>query len=263
MNMEELLAGYVLGNLTPEEVAEVNELLISHPELLAEITSLQETLSLLPLSLPEASPSPSLRSRLLAQTQVQVERESTIDAAIPMGMRTAVAEIPQLRRQLWSSRNIWLAILGSLVAIYTVGLGIDNYRLRQELASARSDLDRYRDAVALLRQPDNRLLALKGMGATPTASGSITIAPSSQTAMLVVQNLSVLPKGKVYRLWAMSNGQKIDCAEFVPDAQGKVLLQIPLDRFSSSMVQVAITIEPSQRTQQPTGEMVMIGGSSI
>jgi anti-sigma-K factor RskA len=260
--MEELLAGYVLGNLTPEEVAEVNELLTSHPELLAEVTSLQETLSLLPLALPEASPSPSLRSRLLAQTQMQVENV-TADDAIPEGMRTAATEIPQFRRQVWRSPNIWLAILGSVVAICAVGLGLDGYRLRQELASARSDLARYHEAVALLRQPDNRLLALKGMGATPTASGSITIAPSSQTAMLVIQNLSPLPKGKVYRLWAMSNGQKFDCAEIIPDAQGKVFLQIPLDRFLSSMVKVAITIEPAQRTPQPTGEMVMLGGSSI
>lgn len=260
--MEELLAGYVLGNLTPEEVAEVNELLTSHPELLTEVTSLQETLSLLPLALPEASPSPSLRSRLLAQTQAQVEHVSSSDA-LTKEMRTAATEIPQLRRQPWPYAKIWLAILGSVVAIVTVGLGLDSYRLRQELASARSDLDRYRDAVTLLRQPDNRLLSLKGMGATPTASGSITIAPSSQTAMLVIQNLSPLPKGKVYRLWAMSNGQKIDCAEIIPDAQGKVFLQIPLDRFLSDMVKVAITIEPSQRTQQPTGEMVMVGGASI
>ncbi len=259
--MEELLAGYVLGNLTPEEVAEVNELLTSHPELLTEVTSLQETLSLLPLALPEASPSPSLRSRLLAQTQAQVEHVSS--DALPKEIRSAATEIPQLRRQPWPYAKIWLAILGSVVAIVTVGLGLDSYRLRQELASARSDLARYRDAVALLRQPDNRLLSLKGMGATPTASGSITIAPSSQTAMLVIQNLAPLPKGKVYRLWAMSNGQKIDCAEIVPDAQGKVFLQIPLDRFLSDMVKVAITIEPSQRTQQPTGEMVMVGGASI
>ena len=261
--MEELLAGYVLGNLTPEEVAEVNELLTSQPELLTEVTSLQETLSLLPLALPEASPSPSLRSRLLAQTQAQVEHVSSSDA-MPKGMPTATTEIPQLRRQLWPSRKIWLAILGSAVAIVTVGLGVDSYRLRQELASARSDLDRYRDAVALLRQPDNRLLSLKGMGATPTASGSITIAPSSQTAMLVIQNLAPLPKGKVYRLWAISaDGQKIDCAEIIPDAQGKVLLQIPLDRFLSNMVKVTITIEPLQRMQEPTGEMVMVGGASV
>ncbi len=262
--MEELLAGYVLGNLTPEEVAEVNELLTSQPELLAEVTSLQEALSLLPLALPEVSPSPSLRSRLLAQTQAQIENESTRDAAIPKGMRTAAPEIPQLHKQSWSYPNIWLAAIGSVVVICTVALGLDSYRLRQELASTRSDLARYREAVALLRQPDNRLLALKGMGTTPTASGSITIAPSNATAMLAIQNLSPLPKGKVYRLWAVANGQKVDCAEFIPDSQGKVFLQIPLDRFlSSNMVTVAITIEPAQRTQQPTGEMVMIGGASI
>jgi hypothetical protein len=193
---------------------------------------------------------------------MQVELESASDA-VTEGMRTSASEIPQLRRQVWRSPSFWLGILGSVAAICTIGLSLDGYRLRQELASARSDLARYQTAVALLRQPDNRLLALKGMGATPTASGSITIAPSSQTAMLVIQNLAPLPKGKVYRLWAMSNGQKIDCAEIIPDAQGKVFLQIPLDRFLSSMVKVAVTIEPAQRTHESTGEMVMLSGSSI
>lgn len=262
--MEELLAGYVLGNLTPEEVAEVKELLTSQPELLAEVISLEETLSLLPLALPETSPSPSLRSKLLEQTLVQIENENTRDVAIPEGMRTAATEIPQLREPNWPSPNTWFAVLAGVVAVCTVALGLDGYRLRQELASARSDLARYRDAVTLLRQPDNRLLALKGMGTTPTASGSITIAPSNATAMLAIQNLSPLPKGKVYRLWAVANGQKVDCAEFTPDSQGKVFLQIPLDRFlSSNMATVAITIEPAQRTDQPTGEMVMVGGASI
>jgi hypothetical protein len=142
-------------------------------------------------------------------------------------------------------------------------LGWDSYRLRQELANARSDADQYRAVVAMLRQPDNRLLSLKGMGATPTASGSITIAPSSQTAAIAIQNLPPLPKGKVYRLWAIVDGKKVECAEFVPDSLGKVWVQVPLDRFLSKTGTVAITVEPAQRNPEATGEMVMQGGSTI
>jgi anti-sigma-K factor RskA len=251
---EELLAGYVLGDLTPEEVVEVDRLLASRPELLEEVNSLQETMALIPFALPEASPSPTLRPQLLEQAQQQVQQE-IVGAAI---------STPQQPRRIWLPNNTWLAILGGgVMTAIAIGLGFDSWQVRQELASTRSDLARYRDAVALLRQPNSRLLALKGMGATPTASGSITIAPSSQTATIAIQNLVPLPKGKVYRLWAVVNGQKVDCAEFTPDSQGKVLLQIPLDRFSTSMGTVAITIEPNQRTHEPTGEMVMTGNASI
>ncbi|WP_019501822.1 anti-sigma factor domain-containing protein [Pseudanabaena sp. PCC 6802] len=254
---EELLAGYVLGDLSPEEVEEVNQLLISHPELFAEVNSLQETLALIPMSLPESSPSAGLRSRLLAQIDEQPQNQFRLELA-----RNAIA-LPPSQRQIWAPLSRWLAILSGVAATIAVALGLDSYRLRQELASARSDASQYRALVAMLRQPDNRLLALKGMGATPTASGSITITPSSQTATIAIQNLTPLPQGKVYRLWAIVDGKKVECAEFVPDSQGKVWLQVPLDRFLSKTGTVAITVEPAQRNPQSTGEMVMQGGSTI
>lgn len=254
---EELLAGYVLGDLSPEEVEEVNRLLISHPELFAEINSLQETLALIPMSLPESSPSSDLRSKLLVQIDMQPQDRGRIELA-----SNAIAISPR-QKWIWSPLSKWLAIVSGVVATVAVGLGLDSYRVRQELASARSDLNQYRNVVAILRQPDNRLLSLKGMGATPTASGSITIAPSSQTATIAIQNLPPLPKGKVYRLWAIVDGKKVECAEFVPDLQGKVLVQVPLDRFLSKTGTVAITVEPAQRNPQSTGEMVMQGGSTI
>ena len=48
---DELLAGYVLGDLSPEEIVKVKEHLAQNPELRTEIANLETTLSLLPLSL--------------------------------------------------------------------------------------------------------------------------------------------------------------------------------------------------------------------
>jgi anti-sigma-K factor RskA len=253
---EELLAGYVLGDLSPEEVEEVNQLLISHPELFAEVNSLQETLALIPTALPESVPPADLRSRLLSQIDVHLQDRSQLDlASNAIAPRSEQPQIVPLSK--------WLAILSGVIATIAVGLSLDSYRLRQELSTARSDVDQYRAVVATLRQPDNRLLSLKGMGATPTASGSITIAPSNQTAMIAIQNLTPLPKDKVYRLWAIVDGKKVECAEFVPDSQGKVWVKVPLDRFLSKTGTVAITVEPAQRNPEATGEMVMQGGSII
>ena len=41
--LQELLAGYVLGDLTPEEVAMVNQLLETRPELKIEVNHLQNS----------------------------------------------------------------------------------------------------------------------------------------------------------------------------------------------------------------------------
>ena len=48
---EELLAGYVLGDLEPEEVTEMHQLIAEHPEIVTEIDYLQDTLTMLPLGL--------------------------------------------------------------------------------------------------------------------------------------------------------------------------------------------------------------------
>jgi len=43
--LEELIAGYVLGNLSPEEAEELRRLVAEHP---AEVHRLQEVLELMP-----------------------------------------------------------------------------------------------------------------------------------------------------------------------------------------------------------------------
>ena len=268
---EQLLAGYVLGDLTLEEVVRVNQHLASHPELAEEVSRLQATLALLPLSLPETSPPQRLRSQIL-------------QAASASAQNGAAKQSNRIRNQ----SKIWLGLAGSVAAALVLSLGWSNYRLhrqlaiaqaellrsrteiatlrdstlQQELVAAQADLSRYQQLVTLLRQPNNRLLTLKGMTPTSQSSGSLVIAPNRQAAVLTLQNLAPLPKGKLYRLWAFVNGQKVDCAEFTPNSEGKVFLQLPLDNWAGTTA-VAITIEPSQGVVKPTGEMVMKGTRSL
>ena len=65
-NWEELLAGYVLGDLEPEEVTAMHQLIAEHPTIITEIDRLQETLAMLPLGLNESYPAGDLRDRIAA-----------------------------------------------------------------------------------------------------------------------------------------------------------------------------------------------------
>lgn len=51
-------------------------------------------------------------------------------------------------------------------------------------------------AIALLRQPNNRLLVLKATSTTVAASGSLVIVPETKAAMLTIQNLAPSPMVK-------------------------------------------------------------------
>jgi len=254
---EELLAGYVLGDLTTEEVTEMQQLIIDHPEIIQEIDRLQETLALLPLSLNAAHPSPNLRDRIAAAAIPVAENVTNADPLDPLANPLVSETKPAPRR-----RNLWKLLgigLGSISAIAIVGLGFDNYQMRQQIATNQIELQKYKQAIALLQASDNRMISLKGMGAIPAATGSVMIAPMEKTAMINIQNLMPIPQENSYRLWAIVDGKKIDCAQFRPDAQGKVFLKVPLGSALKQSNTLIITIEPNKDMPEPTGEMVMKG----
>ena len=244
--IKELLASYVLGDLMTEEVASVNQLLDAHPELKAEVSRLQKTLALFPLALPEAQLPPTLGDRIL-QTASGAAVSSTASSSNRVARRLTA----------------WLGVVGSVAASVVVGLGFYSYRLHQQVVATQAELSRYQEAIALLRQPQNRLLSLKGTETTPAASGSLVVVPQSEAMVLTLQNLTPLPKGKIYRLWGVADGQKIYCGEFNTDPQGRVLVELPLDPEMSDSSSVVITVEPSEKLSYPTGETVMTGSISL
>ena len=253
---EELLAGYVLGDLEPEEVTEMHQLIAKHPEIVTEIDHLQETLAMLPLGLSETHPASSLRDRIAAAaipTDVEALLADPLDSSID-----SVASIKRSphRRNIWKLATIGLSSIG---AIALIALGFDNYQMRQQIASNQIELQKHRQTIAMLQGADNRMISLKGMGAIPAASGSVMIAPTEKTAMISIQNLMPIPQDNSYRLWAIVDGKKVDCAQFRPDEQGKVFMKVPLGSALKQSTTLIITIEPNKDMPEPTGEMVMKG----
>ena len=102
--------------------------------------------------------------------------------------------------------------------------------VRQELAAAKQDLLAAQSVVSLLQQPNNRLVSLKSAPGKPMGKGSLVMIPDKSTAVLTLQQLAPLPKGQVYRVWAIMGDEEMACADFLPDGDKKVLMQIPLDR---------------------------------
>ncbi|MEO0985494.1 MAG: hypothetical protein AAFY20_08095 [Cyanobacteria bacterium J06639_14] len=95
--LQVLAAGYVLGDLSSEEMAQFQQLLAIQPELVQVVTSLQETLALLPYGLPQQVPQQQVRSRLLEAAQPPAK-------AIP----AAPSSSPPIKRRYlpWSTRLV-------------------------------------------------------------------------------------------------------------------------------------------------------------
>ncbi len=229
--IQELLAGYVLGNLSPEEAEILQELLAAQPELGHEVNQLQEVLATMPYSLPESHPPQQVRSSLMKRTQTS----------------------PSTHRRSWPRSSI---IWGTAAAALLGAIGLDDLHLRQQLETTQETTAEQRDLLAMLQSPTTHLVSLKGMDRMASASGNAVVAPNHSSAIFVLQNLPALPLGQSYCLWTIVDNRKVEAGEFRPNAQGQVFIKIPLSEVNR-ISGFAVTIEPSPNPANPTGPMVM------
>jgi Anti-sigma-K factor rskA len=252
----ELLAGYVLGDLNASEIAIVEAHLVAHPEQQAEVANLMLPLDLLALTLPADNPSASLRSQILQSAAAE-----TVETVKPVEQFVAKS------RQSWISLKSIATGVGLLLLS---GLGWNNYQLSHELANVKQDLKTAQIAkntpklqenialVNLLQQPNNRFLTLKNMeGKTGMGMGSLVIVPNKSSAVLALQQIKPLPPGQVYRMWAIMGDEEMNCADFLPDANGKVLKQISLKSWEKAK-KIMITIE-QKSAKEAEGEVAIEG----
>jgi Anti-sigma-K factor rskA len=251
----ELLAGYVLGDLSPAEIEIVEQYLTEHPEEQSEVNDLILSLDILPLTLPLDSPPAALKQRIM-----QMAESETI-AEIPPIVSARIESL---------STNLWRTAIGGLGLLILGGLGWQNYQLSQELATVREDLTNtkiahnrqedlksqtYRSVVSLLQSPNNRFLPLKSTGEKPMGMGSLVMAPQQSSAFLTLQQVPPIPKTQVYRVWAIMGENEMACADFLPDADGKVSIQIPFKSWKET-TKVMITIE-EKTAVEPEGEIAI------
>ena len=271
-NWQELIAGYALGDLSPEEAEELQRLLADHPDLTAEVASLQEVLALMPYALPQHEPSSQLRDSILAiaQPNAPLEVSNNAPSSSPIATLPSAAsreknrqaesgqdQAPQKNLRRSYRRGAWAAtgygIGGTIAAVALIALGLDNYRLRQETQQAKS-------IIAALEARGTQTIAMEGTKSANAASGSLVVAEDRQVFM-VAKNLPVLPAGQVYRLWAMpaSGKNPAFCGEFSAKTNGSVTTQwvTPEANCQSTTVQMLITSEKATDPPIPQGSLVM------
>ncbi|MEL6384015.1 MAG: hypothetical protein AAFQ89_16495 [Cyanobacteria bacterium J06626_18] len=127
-DLQTLAAGYVLGDLSSDEMAQFQQLLAVHPELAQIVESLQETLSLLPYGLPQQTPDVSVRSRLLGTVKASISSAPAPTSPEPIPTRR---QTTQRRRPSWAMR--W-------VAAVVVGLGSCSLWLTHRVVSLQAQL---------------------------------------------------------------------------------------------------------------------------
>jgi anti-sigma-K factor RskA len=234
--LKQLIAGYVLEDLNPEESERIRYFIGKNPEITAEIRVLQEVLALLPHSLPQAEPSDRLRSQIIS------------NASQP-------ASIPKTSS--WQGLP-WQKMITAIAAFVAIFAAVNNYYLRQELRFAR---DRDTTAViAALGQSDTRIYQLAGTKDATNAVAKIIYSPSQAKAFLLVNNLPEVKSEQVYRLWAIVGREKVACADFRTNTSGSTVNEVSFlqNVCSTTQATLAVTLESFPAPEQPLGSVVLL-----
>jgi flagellar motor protein MotB len=270
----ELLAGYVLGDLTTAEIATVEAYLASSTAAQQELQKLQAALSLVtetaPLMAISAESTPANTSEIASLERLRARIVAPV-------AQTVSPSVARRKQQVLT----WLGWgLGTVSTILAATFGWQSYQLDRQLQVARQEVQQQQDQLqqskqqltvaqkevqnqqALLGQSGNKLLAIDGMEAGGKSTGSLVMSPAMDTAVLVLQNVPPLPAGKVYRMWAVVDNTEMPCGDFLPDRNGQVFKKTSLKDWEKAKT-VVMTIESAKESPIPEGDAVMMGGKKI
>jgi anti-sigma-K factor RskA len=167
----------------------------------------------------------------------------------------------------------WLvgsAVIAALVAMLTGGLVAARYearlgqmaretaavreRLQHSEASLQEQVQAYRVAIELLRDPATRVVDLHGAGPSPAASGRV-IWHVRAGGQLYIANLPPAPAGKAYELWMLGGTAPRAAGTFQVDASGRATHR--MEPAAGPAAKFAVTLEPEPGVAAPTGPIVL------
>jgi anti-sigma-K factor RskA len=253
--IEELLAFYALGAISEQEKELVEAYLEEHPEARQQLEEMQRGAAALPYSISPVEP--SLRSKELLMKRVSAEPR-----AIPAARNQPSSARGTRRENFFRAFSLgaaglailWAVILNAQVA----GLRSEIAALRQALAAQSSSIEQINAALPQLAASKLMTVILSGTDVQPQAKGQLIADPDSQSAVLVITNLTPLQAGKTYQVWLIKGDTPQSAGLLTVDETGQGVLVMTSKENIGLFDALGISIEPGAGSPQPTGEIVVL-----
>lgn len=249
---------YVLGSLDPDERAAFKAHLAGCEECAAEVRALRRVTGAMAHSLPQRTPRPELRQRVLDS------------------LATA-STLPLASRRVEGLTGGWLPLAATLVlafgvAVYAARLQVRitdlEARLEQALVQAsaadRAVADARRvgaelqSAMGVLAAPDLVRIDLAGQTTAPQASAR-ALWSRARGMVFTASNLPPLPAGRVYQVWVVTGPAPVSAGLLTPDTSGGGLTFYSTPPDIPPPTAVAVTLEPAGGVPAPTGQFYLVG----
>ncbi len=254
-----ILELYVLGNLTPEERLQVEEMMAMHQEIRAEVDDIERAME--------------AYAQKNAVDPAENQRDIILNALVinPVNTQTFattendIVELPRANNFYKYAFAASLALLiGATIALFNTYNKLEQANTRlialsqqnQQFAKAVSLKDKQ---IGVFRDPSFKLLRLQGTEKSPESGLTIAWNPKSKKVMvdMVDMKLPTTDHNHQYQLWAMVNGKPVDLGVFDKPAVDTTDM---VEMKSVALAQAfAVTIERRGGSRNPTmDEMVVI-----
>jgi anti-sigma-K factor RskA len=226
----ELIAGYALDALDPEDEARVRELLATSEEAREELRALSEVAAAMSTATSGPTPRPELRGRILEAARAEPP---------------TVVSLEGYRR----SRAVTaLAATAALAAVAALALGIWGVGASRDLDDARAALVRQQAATAVLSDPGARAVELE------TGDGRLVVGEDG-SAVLVLSSMGAAPDGKTYEVWVANDGVPVRAGLFDGAGERDV---VPVEQTVGDGSVVMVTVENDGGVDAPTSDPIVV-----
>lgn len=224
---------YVVDALTDVERDEFEHHLASCPACQQTVADLREVTVRMSSAIP-AEPPASLRSSVLAAIAAEPRSQVTVAPSnvVSLQERRRLVRVPSM-----------IAAAAVALALACGGWALQSHHDAQQSQTAERQL------TSLLAAPDVHTVS----GSIAGGSATLVVSRSQDQTLFVTGPLPALPSGKVYELWTI-NTTPVPAGTFSPSGAPSVV-DLPTASLSSAVV--AVTIEPSGGSAQPTTKPVL------
>jgi len=270
---KELLAAKALSALDAADARLLATHLESCADCQSEMVELADTAALLASQAQPLEPSTKVRERILASVRAEVQAAPPSDrVSADISQRDGnVIAFERPARNIWSSLGSFGALAATLAFVaMIIALAVmwqKNRSMQSELARLKAEMgqtlaqrDRERAMGELLISPGGHMAKLAGTNVAPDAQAMLAYDKSGH-AMLMAKGLPRAPEGMAYQLWYIKDNKKMPGKVFTPDAAGNGMLEDQIPAVARDATVFAITLEPKNGVQVPTGSIYLVSSS--
>ena len=259
-----ILELYVLGDLSSEEIREVEAMVAENPELKSEVEAIENALQAYAIS-NAIQPSDAVRNRILTSIGASNEGAKPV---VPIYQAAA----PSVFYKYAFAASLALLFVSAILLINlnnklkesTTQLAVlqtENQQFSNRVNYMNSELDDSRKFLEIYQQPGQyKLISLKGSPKAPAASMTVAFSPQKKEVMIDLSSLK-MPENDdqhQYQLWALVDGKPVDLGVFDSTADHSGMKRM---KSVTGAQAFAVTLEPMGGSVTPTMEQMMAMGN--